>query len=85
VTVKEAVFREVFRAGGIRSVAVVYQGARVFVRYVTADGVEGVLHSKRGPVKLYVVETALRWLRGVGVAMVTVDLRGMSADRGLLE
>lgn len=81
---REDVFREVFRSGGIRSVSVAYQDARVVIRYTKGDGVEGVIHSKRGAVKLYRVETAFKFLRDAGVMSVLVDLQSMAAEQAAL-
>lgn len=73
----ESVFKELFRSGAIRSVSVSYLDWRCVIEYVKGDGVEGVINSKRGGMKLYRFETALSFLYECGVASVSVDIRNL--------
>lgn len=77
---REEVFDQVFRAGAIRSVRLVVRDGRASVVYVTGEGVDGVIYTKRGEVKFYRVETGLMFLRRVGVAVVEVDMRLWALD-----
>jgi hypothetical protein len=81
---REEVFEQVFRAGAVRSVRVVVREGRASVTYVSGEGVDGVIYTKRGDVKFYRVETALCMLRRVGVGVVEVDMRGWVLDQPAL-
>jgi hypothetical protein len=78
---REEVFEQVFRAGGIRSVQLLVRDGRASVLYVTGEGVEGVVYTKRGDVKFYRIETALVTLRKVGLGVVEVDMRSWSVEQ----
>lgn len=71
---REDVLSQVFRAGGIRSLTVVVVDGRAQVSYVTGEGIKGAVQTKAGHVKLYRVETALRFLRELGVESCSVDM-----------
>lgn len=77
---REEVFEQVFRAGAIRSVRLLVRDGRASIVYVTGEGVDGTVHTKRGDVKFYRIETALQFLRRVGAAQVEVDMRLWSPD-----
>lgn len=78
---REELFDQVFRSGGIKSVRVVVINGRAVINYVTGDGVDGCVHTKRGQAKEYRFETALRFLCSVGLAVVEVDMRAWSKDQ----
>jgi hypothetical protein len=77
---REEVFDQVFRAGAIRSVRLVVRDGRASVVYVTGEGVDGVVYTKRGDVKFYRIETALVFLRRIGAGVVEVDMRSWALD-----
>lgn len=77
---REEVFDQVFRAGAIRWVRVVVRDGRGSIVYVTGEGLDGVIYTKRGEVKLYRIETALHFLRRIGLASVEVDMHAWSLD-----
>ena len=77
---RQDVFETLFRAGAIRSVRVSMLNGMAVISFVTTDGVEGNIYTKRGQVKKYRIETALRTLRAVGMAAVEVDMKGWSLD-----
>lgn len=71
---REDVLTQVFRAGGIRSLTVVVVDGRALVSYVTGEGISGSIQTKAGHLKHYRVETALRFLRELGVESCSVDM-----------
>lgn len=74
-SLQEDVFRDLVAAGAIESVGVeIEAGGRAYVTYKLGSGALGVLHTKRGQLKRYRPETALRFLRDVGVVRVTVAM-----------
>lgn len=78
---REDVFQHVFSTGAIRSVSLSLDSqGRALVVYVQLDGATGSIYTKRGGLKLYRVETALRMLRGLGVATLTVDMTALRTD-----
>ncbi len=81
---KEDVFVQLFRAGAIRSVTVSIQNDRATVGYVTGDGVQGSIFTKRGDVKHYRIDTALRFLRETGLHSVQVDMQFWHLQQGSL-
>lgn len=81
---REEVFEQVFRAGAIRSVRLVVRDARAVISYCMGDGTDGFIHTKRGEVKAYRVETALGFLRRCGVALLEVDMRGWEVGQAQL-
>ena len=82
---REEVFEQVFRAGAIKSVKLVVCNGRAVINYVTGENVDGCVHTKRGEAKQYRIETALRFLRSVGLVAVEVDMWAWSPDQaGLL-
>lgn len=77
---REEVFEQVYRAGAIRSVCVIVQHGRASIHYISGDGVQGMVFTKRGDLKLYRVETALMTLRRAGVTEVAIDMSGWTVD-----
>lgn len=77
MNLKEDMFAQLYHAGALGAVTVrVYPGHAIVSFKLLADGAEGVIHTKRGEVKQYRVETALRTLWSIGLHDVAVDLRG---------
>lgn len=77
MNLREDMFAQLYHAGALGGVTVrVYQGHATVSFKLLADGAEGVIQTKRGEVKQYRVETALRTLWSIGLEDVAVDLRG---------
>ncbi|MBN3784579.1 hypothetical protein G3O06_44795 [Burkholderia sp. Ac-20345] len=76
---------QVFRAGGIRSLTVVVVNGRAWVSYLAGDGSKGCVHTKAGHVKYYRIETALKFVRQLGVESVTVDMTCWTGSQASLE
>lgn len=84
---REDVFRHLFGTGGIKYVDLrLGSDGRAVVVYTQLNGVQGVVHTKRGDVKYYKPETALRFLREMGLASVKVDMAQwqLNAQQGTL-
>lgn len=77
---REEVFEQVFRSGAVASVRVTVLNGRSVINYRTGEGVEGCIHTKRGQPKEYRIDTALRFLRSVGLSTVEVDMRAWALD-----
>lgn len=77
---REEVFEQVFRAGAVASVRVTVINGRAVINYRTGEGIDGCIHTKRGQPKEYRIETALRFLRAVGLAAVEVDMSAWSPE-----
>lgn len=82
---REDVLGQVFRAGGIRSLSLTVVDGRALVSYVAGDGTPGCVHTKAGNPKYYRIETALRFLRELGVESVTVDMARWTASQVQME
>lgn len=73
---REDVFSQLFASGAVRLVEMeILPDGRAVVRYTMQNGVQGAVHTKRGQVKRYKPETALRALRELGIVSVKVDMR----------
>lgn len=73
---KEDVFGQLFASGAVRYVDVqIAPDGRAMVLYTLNTGVQGFVHTKRGQVKLYKPETALRLLRTLGLVSVKVEMK----------
>lgn len=84
---REEGFSQIFASGGVRAVEMTMDSAgRVVIAYTLQTGVQGVVHTKRGDVKQYKPETAMRFLRSVGLARVCVDMSAwcLSSHQGAL-
>ena len=81
---REDVFAQVFELGSIQSVQLVIINANARIAYTCLDSSTGVIHTKRGAVKEYRIETALRFLRHLGVNDVHVDMTGWEPYQDLL-
>ncbi len=81
---REDVFVQLFRAGGIRSVTGTIHDGRSTIGYVTGDGVTGSIYTKRGDVKQYRIETAFHFLRDAGAHTVMVDMHTWHPGQGSL-
>lgn len=79
--VREDVFEQLFQKGAIRAVSLEMHDAHARIVYVAGDGSIGSIHTKRGQVKEYRTDTALRFLRGLGLANVTVDMSKWQLDQ----
>lgn len=77
---KEDMFGQMFQAGYIRSVCLEVRDGHAAITYQLAEGGNGTIHTKRGEVKQYRVETALRFLWCIGMDSVKVDMKGWSRD-----
>lgn len=77
MNLREDMFAQLYQAGALGEVRVeLHKGYATVVFKLLADGVQGVVHTKRGEVKQYRVETALRTLWSIGLESVPVDMRG---------
>lgn len=75
---------ELFHTGAIRALSLEIREGHANIVYTLPDGTKGIIHTKRGAPKPYRIETALRLLRSLGLASVTVEMAGWSLDqRGL--
>lgn len=73
---REDVFAQLFAAGVVRYVDMeIGPDGRAVIRYTMQNGVLGVIHTKRGEVKRYKAETALRALRLFGIATMKIDMK----------
>lgn len=81
---REEVFAQVFRAGAVRSVTLCMRNGHASIQYVTGEGVTGCIHTKRGDMKLYRTDTALRFLRDLGLSSVTVDMSAWTPGQASL-
>lgn len=76
----EEVFGTFYKAGAVQSVAVVLEDSeRAHIAYEFNTGRRGVVHTKRGQPKVYRIATALKFLRGLGVVVVTTDIANLPA------
>lgn len=75
-TATEAVFQQLFAAGAITGVVVVFEtdGRRCSIQYAFKDRESGWVQTKRGDVKLYRLDTAMAFLKSIGCYSVRVDL-----------
>lgn len=80
-------FEQLFTTGGIKFVDLrLGPDGRAVVIYTLLNGSQGLVHTKRGGVKYYKPETALRFLRELGCASVKVDMTGwqLNGQRSLI-
>lgn len=76
---REEVFEQIFRSGSIKSVGLqVGVNGRAVVVYVMQNGTTGMIYTKRGEIKNYRIETALRFVRSVGLVSVIVEMKNWS-------
>ncbi|KWW38199.1 hypothetical protein AU374_00985 [Cupriavidus metallidurans] len=84
--IREDAFAEFFHAGGIRNVVLVIEQGRARIAFSTSEGPRtGVIVTKRGEVKSYRVETALAFLRRLGLAQVLIDMQHWELRQQQLE
>lgn len=82
---KEDLVSDLFRTGAIKAFSLEIREGQALIHYKMLDGTPGCIHTKRGQPKEYRIETALRFLRSLGVAGVTVDMAAWSVgQKGLL-
>lgn len=75
-TLREDVFAQLFASGAVRYVDIeLVADGRAMIRYTMQNGVQGVVHTKRGQVKRCKPETALRALRLLGVASLKIEMK----------
>lgn len=80
---QEKVFATLFAAGSVKYVDIHIDGCgRAICVYQTAQGITGTIHTKLGKVKHYKPETALRFLRGLGLVTVKVEMKNWSPGNG---
>lgn len=80
MNLKEDMFAQLYNAGAIKAVRVeLHRGYAVVAFELVADGAKGVIQTKRGEVKQYRVETALRTLWAIGLEDVVVNMAGWDA------
>lgn len=80
---RETVFQTLFQAGSIRYVDMhIGPDGRALLIYQTIQGVSGHIHTKAGDVKHYKPETALRFLRSVGLVAVKVHMENWHPTSG---
>lgn len=75
---KEDLVADLFRTGAIRAFSLEVRDGHACIVYTLLDGTKGVVHTKRGEAKEYRIETALRFLRSLGLAAVMVEMTGWS-------
>jgi hypothetical protein len=74
--VNEKTFRTLIEAGAVRKVSIVAQGARFHVEVGTPNGTLTAL-TLRGDVKTWTsLDSAARWVRGLGIGTIQVLLSG---------
>ena len=78
---KEDIFAQIVAAGLVRSVSVEVRDGHASIVYKLIEGGGGAVHTKRGEVKQYRVETALRLLRSLGITSVTVEMSAWSVGQ----
>lgn len=84
---KEDVFSQLFAAGSVKWVDVrLVSDGRAIIAYTLQNGTQGFVFTKRGQVKHYKADTALRFLRSVGLSSVKVEMAAwdLSGQRELL-
>lgn len=73
---REDVFAQLFTSGAVRFVDMdLGADGRAVIRYTMQNGVQGVVHTKRGEIKRYKPETALRALRLLGIVSMKVEMK----------
>lgn len=73
---REDVFAQLFTSGAVRYVDMeLGTDGRAVVRYTMQNGVQGVVHTKRGEIKRYKPETALRALRLLGIVSIKIEMK----------
>lgn len=78
---KEDLVADLFRTGAIRAFCLEVRNGHANIVYTLLDGTKGVVHTKRGEAKDYRIETALRFLRSLGLAAVSVEMSGWTLDQ----
>lgn len=78
---REDVFGQLFSSGGVRFVDIqIAADGRALIIYTLNTGAQGYIHTKRGELKRYKPETALRLIRGLGAITVKVEMRDWNPD-----
>lgn len=73
--ITEDVFAAFNTAGAFRGVSLVLlDDQHAHIGYETNTGLHNVIHTARGQPKDYRIDTALKFLRGLGILNVTADL-----------
>lgn len=78
---KEDIFAQIVGAGLVRSVSLEVRDGHASIVYRLIEGGTGSVHTKRGEVKQYRIETALRLLRSLGITSVAVDMSTWSVGQ----
>lgn len=78
---KEDFVADLFRTGAVKSFSLEIRDGHAKIAYKLMDGTMGMVHTKRNEPKQYRIETALRFLRGLGLASVTVEMAGWTLDQ----
>lgn len=77
----EDTFATINKAGALRGVSVVLLNEQhAHILYETITGIQDAIHTHRGQPKDYRIDTALKFLRGLGITNVGVDLTKMPAQ-----
>lgn len=77
MNLREDMFAQLYQAGALGDVCIrLHRGYATVCYKLVADGALGCVHTKRGEVKQYRVETALRTLWAIGLEAVPVDMKG---------
>lgn len=76
----EEMFGQMVAAGYIGSVTLEVREAHAVITYQLMEGALGTVHTKRGQIKQYRTETALRVLWCMGLDSVKVDMSHWSRD-----
>lgn len=80
---REDSFSQIFASGGVRTVEMKLDSAgRAVVVYTLQTGAQGLVHTKRGELKHYKPETAMRFLRSLGCARICIDLSAWTLSSG---
>jgi hypothetical protein len=72
--IDEDKFKMLFNAGAISSFDIVFRSNGHVYIYFTVGLENSMIHTKRGEVKSYRVETALALLKSLGIAVVKINM-----------
>lgn len=78
---KEDLVGDLFGTGAIKGFRIEVREGQALIHYTLLDGTPGCVHTKRGQPKQYRIETALKFLRGLGVVSVNVEMSAWSLNQ----
>jgi hypothetical protein len=84
--VREEMFKDAIAAGAARNLVLTMQGNQCNIRFSTPAGVrKGEVVTKRGEIKSYRLDTAVKLLKAAGVKSATIELSGMDEEQQELD